>query len=236
MSPPDRLTRLDKLVLALLLLAVVAFSGVTLLRGALLQRPMTDVQVYFRAAWAVRTGANPLTVTDNNGWHFCYPPLLAVALVPLADAPAGHDRTGLVPYPVSVVLWYWLSVLALAWGVHTLASALEERLPVTPERFGRRWWLLRVVPVLACLAPVGLTLVRGQVNLVLVAAFCAAAAAALRGRGARSGGWLAVAVSLKLIPAVLAALPVVRFDRRALAGLAAGLALGLGALPLAVFG
>src|SRR5262249_27017911 len=113
-APLDRLSPLDKLALWGFPALVRAFAGGSVMRGALLQRPMTDVQVYFRAAWAVRTGADPLCISDENNWHYCYPPLLAIALVPLADAPAGHDRAGLLPYPVSVAVWYWLSVLALA--------------------------------------------------------------------------------------------------------------------------
>lgn len=232
----DRLNRLDKVALGAFFAVVVAFGGVVELRGAFLSRPMTDVQVYFRAAWAVRTGADPLTTPDDNNWHYCYPPLLAIALAPLADAPPGQDRAGLVPYAVSVGVWYCLSVLALAWAVHVLAGALEGWSAAPVPKYGRRWWRLRIFPVLACLPPVGLTLVRGQVNLMILALLCASLAAFLRGRGARAGGWLGLAVSVKIIPAFLAALPVVRGDRRALAGLAGGMVVGLGLVPLAVFG
>jgi hypothetical protein len=234
----DPLNRWERLGLFGLVVAALAFGVLTELRSAFLRRPMTDVQVYFRAAWAVRTGHDPYTVADDNNWHYNYPPFSAIVLAPLADAPPGYDRAGLVPYGFSVGLWYVLSLLALAWGVHVLARALEEELPEgrRPVPYGRRWWRLRLVPVFGCLPPVALTLNRGQVNLFVLAALCAALAGLLRGRRTRAGLWLAGAACVKVIPAFLALLPLLRRDRRCLAGGAAGLALGLGVLPVAVLG
>ena len=68
-------------------------------------------------------------------WHYHYPPLLAVLAAPLADAPPGADRSGLLPFAVSVALWYVLSVGCLAAGVHALASALEPRAVVGGHQF-----------------------------------------------------------------------------------------------------
>jgi hypothetical protein len=237
-AAPDPLNRWERLGLAGLLLAVLAYGVIIEIRSAFLHRPMTDVQVYFRAAWAVRTAHDLYEVSDDNNWHYNYPPFLAILLTPLADAPPGFDRDGLVPYAFSVGVFYCLNLLALCWGVHVLAGALEARLPEErrPMRHGRRWWRLRVYPVLACLPPVGLTLNRGQVNHFVLAALCAALAGLLADRRVRAGLWVAGAVCVKVIPAFLALLPLVRRDRRALAGGAAGLALGLGVLPVAVFG
>jgi hypothetical protein len=231
-SAADRLRLWQVLGLWALLATFVAFSFLAELRGAFLQRPMTDLQVYLRAAWAARAGEDIYTVTDDNHWHYHYPPLLAILAVPLADAPPGADRTGLLPFAVSVGVWYWLSVACLVAGIHVLASALEPG--AVPG--GRRWWVLRVGPLVACLSPVLATLMRGQVNLMLLAVLCFAAAAGLRGRPWRCGLWIAAAVCLKVIPAVLLIYPLWRRDYRCLGGCALGLVAGLVVIPAAWFG
>ncbi len=70
-----------------LLVAVIGLGVATEIHSAFLQRRQTDLDTYLRAAWAVRTGGNMYGITDTNGWHYNYPPLLAILLVPLADAP-----------------------------------------------------------------------------------------------------------------------------------------------------
>src|SRR5438067_8442573 len=109
-----------------LLAVVLLFGTVVEYRSAFLKRRMTDADVYFRAAWAYRTGKDIYEVTDTNGWHYNYPPFLAIAIAPLANPPPGADRTGMLPYPVSVAVWYLFAVGCLAIGVHQLASALAR--------------------------------------------------------------------------------------------------------------
>ncbi|HXG13183.1 MAG TPA: glycosyltransferase family 87 protein [Gemmataceae bacterium] len=240
-TPPVAwLTKWEKCGLGVLLAATLAFGGLVELRSAFLSRRMGDLGCYLRAAWAVRAGEDLYAITDDNHWHYNYPPLLAILLVPLADPPAGTDAAGTVPYPVSVALWYGFNLLCLACAVHWLARALERtsadpavrRLPAGC----RRWWALRLIPVLACLTPIGHTLMRGQVNLLVLALLCAAAAALLRGRSGQAGLCLAVATCLKVIPAFLVIFPLWKRDRRCLTGFALGLVIGLGLVPAAVFG
>jgi hypothetical protein len=239
-EPFARPSRWERAGLGLLLAFFVAWGVLVEVRGALLRRRMTDACCFFRAAWMVRTSGPLYDFAEENGWHYLYPPLFAVLLVPLADAPPGADRAGLLPYPVSVAAWYVLSVAFLALALHGLASALEGRSP-DPRvrnlpRGCRRWWALRVLPLVACLGPVGHTLMRGQTNLLLLALLCGSAAAALRGRGWRAGLWLAGAVCLKVYPAFLLLFFAWRRDRRALAGCGLGMLAGLVLVPLAVFG
>lgn len=215
----------------LLLLVVLGFGVIVEVRSALQQRRKTDLEVYLRAAWAVRVGADLYSVTDSNGWHYHYPPPLAILLVPLADPPDGTP--GYVPFAVSVALWYLLSVAALAAGVQVLAQALEG--PGVSAR-SWRWWALRLVPVWACIVDVGWTLARGQVNLFLVGLVCALTAALIRGQNERAGAWLAAAISLKVIPAFLLVVPVLRRDGRMLVGVGAGLLVLLVGLPWLTWG
>jgi heptose I phosphotransferase len=210
---------------------LLVFGGLVEMRSALLSRRMGDLDCFLRAGWAVRTGGDLYSVTDDNGFHYNYPPLLAVLVAPLADPPAGADRAGMLPFGVSAALWYLFNLACLALAVHLLAGALERGCPPRPG--SRRWWALRFWPVLACLVPVGHTLMRGQSNLLVLALLAASLAAQLSGARFRAGLWLAGAACLKIFPAFLFLFPLWRRDRRCLAGCACGLAVGLLAIPAA---
>jgi hypothetical protein len=234
-----RLSRWERRGLVVLLFLVAAFGVLVVWRSAFLHQRHGDLGVYLRAAWAVRTGNDIYTVTDK-GWHYSYLPLLAIGLVPLADAPPEADASGLIPFAVSAGLWYVLNLIFLFLAVHWLASALEETCADPAVRtqppFCRRWWALRLLPLLACLPAVGHSLMRGQVNLLVLALLCAAAAAVIRGRRFRAGLWLSGTICIKIFPAFLLLFPLWRRDGRFLAGSAAGLAVGLAVIPAAVFG
>jgi hypothetical protein len=90
--------------------------------------------------------------------------------------------------------------------------------------------------MVGCLPALGGALMRGQVDMLLLALLCGMTAAALRGRRGLAGLLLAGAITLKVIPAFLLLYPLWRRDRRWLAGCAAGLLLFLGVIPAAVFG
>jgi hypothetical protein len=201
---------------------------------------MGDLGCYLRGAWAVRVGGDLYDVMDDNGWHYNYPPLFAILMAPLADPPFEADHTGMMPYPVAAALWYVLNVLALAVGLHWLANALQRTstLPALRDQpVGcRGWWVLRVAPVLICLPMVGHTLMRGQVNLLMLALLCGMGAGVLLGQRFRAGLCLSGMICVKVFPAYLLVYPLWRRDLRCLAGCAAGLFVGLIALPLAVFG
>jgi alpha-1,2-mannosyltransferase len=239
-EPDSRLTRRQWVLVAGFFAAFLAFGAMVEIRSAYLSRRMGDLGVYLRAGWAVRSGADLYAVTDDNDWHYNYPPLFAILMAPLADPPHGVELAGAAPYAVSVAVFYALNIVLLFAGVHALASALERSSAFAAVReqpcFGLRWWLLRIVPVLACLPPIGHTLMRGQANIVLLALVCGFAAALLRGRRHLAGWFLAGAIALKIFPAYLLLYPLWRRDTRCLAGCALGLVTGLVVLPLAAMG
>ena len=137
------------------LCAVIAYGCYLERRTALRTAPMTDLTVFVNAAWAVRTGEDLYNITDCHGWHYQYPPLLAIGFVPLADPPPpplpllarGESRTlGNTPWGyliegsqffglhhenarffIIVAIWYALSVLGICFSTHALACALEGR-------------------------------------------------------------------------------------------------------------
>jgi alpha-1,2-mannosyltransferase len=229
------LRRGELLVLIAFLVVVALFAVVVEHRSAFQQTRKGDLNVFLRAAWAVRADADLYAVTDDNGFHYHYPPLLAILAAPLADAPAGADRTGMLPYSISVAVCYLLNLFFLAFAVHRLARALE-RTPWGRSRFNwpvgsRGWWALRMTPIFACIIPIGHTLSRGQVNLLLLALFAGFLADLIYKRHFRAGLWLAGAICIKIIPAYLLLLPLWRRDGRCLAGCAVGLFIGLIAIP-----
>jgi len=224
--------RREKLGLAFLVLLFTGLGVTTVLRSAFMSSPKTDFQVYARAAWAVRTGADLYAVSDNNGWHYIYPPAFAILMVPLADPYPFMPHEGYAPFWLSAGIWYLIGLAAAIYSVHAFAEV------VLPDavRGSRRWWLARLGPFVVCLGGIVLTISRGQVNTVLIGLVAAGFAAAMRNRRTASGAWLASAAVLKIIPAILVLFPLMRRDYRALAGGIGTAALLLFALPAAVWG
>jgi hypothetical protein len=227
-----RLTRWERIGLAFAALFVLAFAGLTELRSCFLSSRMTDFGVYLRAGWAVRSGADLYQVTDNNHWHYVYPPAFAVLMAPLADAPDGEPRDGLVPYPISVALWTFFNFFLVGRIAHVLAALI-----VPNEVHGsRRWWYARTVPIYIALGGLGFTIAHGQVNILLVALLVEMFRAGTQGKRLQSGLWLAGAITLKVFPAYLLFYPLLRRDGRSLGGVALGLVLGLAVIPVCGLG
>jgi hypothetical protein len=211
----------------------LGFGILTLIRSAYdPENRKTDFGVYARAAWAVRTNHDLYSSADDNRWHYVYPPPFVLMFLPLADPPAGADRAGYLPYPVGVVIWYFINLALLAFSLHTFAQTV---LP-DARRFSARWWYARLVPFDICIASVGFTLSRGQANLLVVALIAGMFSAAMRNRRFASGLWLAGACCLKIFPGLLLLFPFVRRDWRAFLGVIVGSIVLLGVLPSLAFG
>ncbi len=236
----EPLSIIERLSLGLIALVPIIFGIVVEVRGAFLQTRRTDLAVFARAAWAVRSGVDVYSVTDEKGLHYHYPPFLAILMAPLADPPPGVAWPGGLPFAITVGVWYLLSVFAAFQSLHSLASALVEASPALASaigpRWSRGWWGLRVVPMLVCLPYLGHSLVIGQVNVLWMALTCWMAAALLRGRSFRAGLWLAAAICVKVIPAFLLLYPLWRRDRRCLGGALSGLCVGLLIVPVLFLG
>jgi alpha-1,2-mannosyltransferase len=233
------LRRGERFALFAFFLILALFAVIVEHRSAFQHTRKGDLNVFLRAGWAVRSGADLYEVTDDNGFHYHYPPLLAILAAPLADPPDGADRAGMLPYSVSVAVCYLLNLLFLAFAVHQLARALEwtsGRLQWNWPIGSRGWWALRLIPILGCVIPLGHTLSRGQVNVLLLALFSGFLADLLYRRHFRAGLWLSIAICVKIIPVYLLVLPLWRRDGRCLAGCAAGLVLGLIIIPVLFLG
>lgn len=235
--PADRpMSPGQRLIATIILLAIVALGITTEQRSAFLKRRMTDLGPYVRAAWAIRVGADPFAVTDPNGWHYCYPQLMAIALAPMAEAPPGGEPVAALPWVVSVGVWYLLGVICTLLAVHFCASAFEFGMSSPPQRWGYRWWANRLGPLIIVLPMAGRTVARGQVNTIVLVFLAGWIVSVVRGRRMTGGFCLAMAICIKIIPAFLLIHPIWRRDRRCLAGAAWGMLIGLVAAPILASG
>ncbi|MGA7491035.1 MAG: glycosyltransferase family 87 protein [Syntrophobacteraceae bacterium] len=236
----EPLSKLHVIGLSLLLITIIVFGAITEYRSAFLKMRRTDIGPYLRAAWSVRTGGDMYKITDDQGWHYTYPPLFAILMTPLADPPHGEDRTGYLPYEVTVGLWFIITMALGVAGIGILARSVEEpfrnQAAGRGRRFSQRWWALRTFPLLILLPAIGQAQGRGQVNLLVAFFLCCVAASTLKGRRLRAGLWLSAAICVKVIPAILLAFPLWRRDWRMLSGSAVGLLAGLILVPLVVLG
>lgn len=207
---------------------------------------MTDLTVYTVAGAAFFDGRDPYTVTNPRGWHYLYPPLLAIALAPLS----------MLDSQWQVVIWYFFSV-AVAGGccyesLRILRLLRAESLSARESRTPN--WLIGLAAA-AMLFPTLNCLQRGQVGLLITYLVLLGLRLSLDRRSwlrwAAGGVALALAITVKLTPimpamflAAMLGLPVVMgWDRRKLApaaavlgGMGAGLVLFLLLLPAAAVG
>jgi len=78
-------SRRERIWLAVGLCLLIGFGAYVERRTALRRIPMTDLGVFAVASGAVWSGQNLYTVTDWRGWHYQYPPALAILFLPLAE-------------------------------------------------------------------------------------------------------------------------------------------------------
>jgi hypothetical protein len=165
-------------------------------------------------------------------------PLLASTAAAANPVPVHTTGPNYLPFPVSVVVFYLCSLALLSIAVHLLARTLESvhPLPEDPAAAWRRFWSWRLGPILVCSPVIGLTLVRGQVQTLLLLMLTGLFISLFRGRRLSAGLCIGAAACLKLFPGFLVVLPFWRRDIRCLAGAALGVVVGLVVLPVVVLG
>ncbi len=242
LDPSHRLGRWSRIGLCLLAGLMLVFYANTLHRQAFGHGRKGDLGVFFRAGWAARFGGDIYGVTDDHGWHYLYPPLLASLMMPLADPPPdapASARAGTLPFWASAAIWDGFNILCLLAALHIMASALEASAAKSGARpvarYALGWWALRVWPLLLVLFPAGDALGSGQTTSLLLLLLSAAAAAMLRGRRGLAGFCLGFVGIMKLFPLFMLIYPALRRDRVMLAGAGAGILLGL-LLPVVLIG
>lgn len=196
-------------------------------------------------AIAIAPLANPPPFPDpTNGWMIQLgqsgPLENCVATSLVVQSLADSDRAGMLPYGLSIAIWYITSVIALALAVHWLAGVIEGSfsgpLSKKPPLFCARWWLLRVIPILVCLPSIGRSLSRGQVNLFIILLFCGVVIFIAKKRNTWAGWCIAAAASVKIFPAYIGVHALVRRDWKCVAGCFIGTFFFIVLVPLVVMG
>lgn len=212
-GPPTKLgTHRPKFIAAAIVL--VAALGVVFVRN------FTDFSVYYTAGRSLLSGRTDLYAADfGRGvvMDYRYLPVFILAFAPLSIA----------PYLVAAWVWHLLNTAAIALGVASIASLCSElsysRAKVWAVAF------LIVVPYFA------MALDYGNVHLIVTALMFAGLTLAVRGRDVSAAALLAIAITVKIIPALL--LPYFAITRRfKLLGLVATITVALNVLPSIYFG
>jgi hypothetical protein len=197
-----------------------------------------DVRVYFHAAWAVWTGYPLYGFTDEHGWPYHYPPTFALLLGLFAYPLPGYPQPWwALPFPVAVAVWYLINAVCLLLSLHVWANALARHRPAQAPTGFLHWpWAIRFGPLLALLVFIGTGLAREQPDAVLLLLMVSFLALYEEGRIASASFAFALAVSIKLFPAVLAVLPLFRRDYKFIFWAAGWCALLLVGLPIVCLG
>jgi hypothetical protein len=217
-----------------LVLAAAAYFHFDVGRRARVDRGVrhhrTDFTVYQAAAHALVHGDDPYQARNPRGYRYVYPPLLAIALMPVGDWKPQH----------AALLFFAVSMLTFAAALVGLA-----RLPGPGGRLG---WVAVGAGVLVCLGFAHQGFQRGQVTHLLLGFHAGALVALCHGRHGLAGLCLALGGAVRLTPLLAAGAvglgllvhalrrrgraPLVRFT----AGVLAGLALGFVVLPVLALG
>ena len=195
-------------------IALIAAMGVVFVRN------LTDFAVYYAAGRSLLSGRTDLYAPDfarGVVMDYRYLPFFIFAFAPLSFA----------PYPVAAWVWHLLNTAAIALAVASIAlmySGLSyNRTKVWTVAF------LVVVPYFA------MALDYGNVQLIVTALMFAGLSLALRGRALPAAALLAVAITVKIVPALM--LPYFVVTRRfTLLGLVLIITAALNLLPSIYFG
>jgi hypothetical protein len=201
-----RLRRPQWLAFAVLAILVLGFLPIVVSQG--------DVQVFFRAGWAIWTGYPLYEVADHHGWTYHYPPTFALFMGPFANPLPGYPQPWwALPYPAAVAVWYLINVACLMAALLLWAHAVGRARPIeAKERYLPRSLALVVGPLLALLPFIGDGLARGQPTPVLLLLIVVFLSAYVERHSAVASFALSLAFTIKLFPIVLAVIPLMRRD------------------------
>jgi hypothetical protein len=182
-------------VFALCLIA--GLLGVLVIQGCRMAYRVegNDFTSYLCAARALWAGDNPYQAAMP--FPYLYPLFLAFVLIPLT----------FVPYWLANTAWVFLSVAGLGASCASLQRVASHECGTT---LGQRLAFPGLVVLLTFYPPIESNMIQGQVNLLVL--FCCAMffCSFARNRPVWASGWLAAAIAVKVLPAVLLVFLVVR--------------------------
>ena len=186
-AAPPRTIRPERIgSLCLMAGLIVLFLVQTLQRASRVEG--YDFTSYLLSAQGLLHGGNPYDTASP--FVYVYPLFLAFILIPLT----------VIPYGLACVIWFSLSATCLFAGSMLLVQMAEDEVKASVD-------LDLAVPGLAIcailFAPIHSNLLNGQVNLIVFFC-CVMFFRCFRRNGAVwAAAWLAAAIAIKLLPAVL---------------------------------
>ncbi|MBB1091706.1 DUF2029 domain-containing protein [Rhodopseudomonas palustris] len=193
-------------------LALCIYLPIVVQRSAV--QGLGDVQVFFRAGWAVWTGYPLYEVADHHGWTYHYPPTFALLMGPFAYPLDGFPQPAwALPLKMAVAVWYAISALALLLAIDWWARALERgATPPFEQRNWNAWWMLRIGPLAMLLPFFGDGLGRGQPSALVLLTMVGFLVLYVQGRIYAAACALAIGFTIKLFPLALLLFPLLRRD------------------------
>lgn len=168
----------------LLVLGLVWGVGIsTFYRGAVSPRQRTDLTVFLKAGEMVAEGRadSMYEIVSKRGWHYVYPPILAVLLAPVSKWPLG----------ATVGLAYLLSIACLIGTIVFSRRFPKDARPAS--------WQI-VLAMFFCLPVLLNTLTRGQFGIITLFFMAAVFYTYIKQKKILAGLLLAFAIALKISP------------------------------------
>jgi alpha-1,2-mannosyltransferase len=155
----------------------------------------SDFNVYYHAAREIIDGRDPYASSLSDWTPYIYPPLLAELLVPLV----------LLPLPIAAYIWFLINAVSIVLAAFLSVTLLstDTRSVASPRETDLWKEVISVGAVLLVFRFVLDTFVLGQVNALVVALAVAHIYLYHRERRFISAIVLAIAISIKLTPALL---------------------------------
>lgn len=158
-----------------------------------------DFTSYLDSARALLHGENPYQT--GSPFPYVYPLFLAFLLIPLT----------FLPYWLSVAVWYAVNVFSLVYVLRVLADVGGKELGI---RWGPRLYVPTVALCVVLLPVLQNHLLNGQVNFIVLLCCVVFLRFHQRQRPFPAAAFLAAAISIKLIPAILLYYLLIRRDYR----------------------
>jgi hypothetical protein len=188
--------------------------------GVVFVRNLTDFSVYYAAGRSLLLGRTDLYSPDfarGVVMDYRYLPFFILVFAPLSIA----------PYPIAAWVWHILDTAAIALAIASIASMFSA----LSYRRAKVWTVafFIVVPYFA------MALDYGNVQLIVTALMFAGLSLAIRRRDVPAAALLAIAITVKIVPALT--LPYFVVTRRfTLLGLVLSITVALNLLPSIYFG
>lgn len=220
-ASPTRSEWARSFVLFLAVLLIVGLGWVAVYRAAYSPDHRSDFTVYTATGKAALTGADLYRAQNSRGLSYVYPPPFAILMVPFS----------VLPVFLGTLTWYAFSVLLTFWSLRMCVAMVRQERHFDGDTF----WLAVLAAVLVLPWFIQGT-AEGQATLLMSWLVVAALYWEIKNRPILAATYLAAAILIKVLPAVLLAYFVCRKKWRFVTATLVFIVLGAIVPPTAVFG